>query len=187
MLVSMIVSVFLSRHLLKVSRATGSIALEANARNIAADVYSAAGVLIGLAIIRFTGLSILDPVIALAVSLIILRAAYNVTRKSFGGLVDVRLPKVEEDEIRSSIREHSCQLAGFHDLRTRKSGYQRYIELHLVMPKNTSVEESHQLCDRLERDIRKRLSHTSVTIHVEPGDLECDQCSVSCTIWDRDD
>ncbi len=187
MLVSIIASILLSRHLLRVSRATGSIALEANAHNIAADVYSAAGVLAGLAVIRFTGLNILDPIIALAVSLFILKTAYDVTRKSFGGLVDVRLPQVEEDEIRSSITEHSCQLAGFHDLRTRKAGYERYIELHLVMPKNASVEEAHQLCDRLELDIRNRLPHTSVTIHIEPGDLECDQCTVSCTIRDRGD
>jgi len=64
MIVSIVVSVFLSRHLLKVSRATGSVALEANARNIAADVYSAAAVLIGLLAVRLTGLSILDPIIA---------------------------------------------------------------------------------------------------------------------------
>ncbi len=185
MLVSIIASIFLSRHLLKVSRATGSIALEANAHNIAADVYSAAGVLAGLAIIRFTGLSILDPIVALVVSLFILRSAYVVTRKSFGGLIDARLPQAEEDEIRYSVMEHGCRLAGFHDLRTRKAGRQRYIDLHLVMPKNASVEEAHQICDQLEQAIKNRLPHASVTIHVEPGDIKCDQCTVSCTIRDK--
>jgi cation diffusion facilitator family transporter len=187
MLVSILVSIFLSRHLLKVSRAAGSIALEANAHNIAADVYSAAGVLVGLVVIRFTGLSILDPIVALVVSVFILKSAYVVTRKSFGGLIDVRLPQVEEDEIRSSIMEHGCQLAGFHDLRTRKAGRQRYIDLHLVMPKNASVEEAHQICDQLEQAIKNRLPYASVTIHVEPGNIECEQCSVSCTIRDRSD
>ena len=185
MLVSIIVSIFLSRHLLKVSRATGSIALEANARNIAADVYSASGVLVGLVVIRFTQLSILDPIIALVVALFVLKAGYEVMRKSFGGLVDVRLPREEEQQVRSSIMEHGCQLAGFHNLRTRKAGYQRYVELHLVMPRNASVEDSHQMCDNLEQDIKSRLPHTSITIHVEPGDVDCTQCSVSCTLRDK--
>ena len=187
MLVSMIASILLSRHLLKVSQATGSIALEANARNIAADVYSAAGVLAGMVAIRFTGLSILDPIIALAVALFILKAGYDVMRKSFGGLIDVRLPKEEEDVIRSCIMEQGCQLVDFHDLRTRKAGSQRYVDLHLTMPKNASVEDAHQVCDHLEQDIEARLPDTSVTIHVEPCSTECEQCSVSCTLRDKND
>ncbi len=176
MLVSIIVSIFLSRHMLKVSRLTDSIALEANARNIAADVYSAAGVLVGLVAIRFTGLVILDPIIALAVSLIFLKAAYDVLRKSFGGLIDVKLSEAEESIIRSSIMECAGEVVGFHELRTRKAGDQRYIDLHLVMPKDASVEEAHRLCDELERDMKTRLSHTTILIHVEPCNEECDQC-----------
>ena len=90
MVVSIIASIFLSRHLLKVSRAVDSIALQASAHNIAADVYSAAAVLVGLIAIRFTGLNILDPIIALLVALFILKVAYDVLRRSFGGLVDVK-------------------------------------------------------------------------------------------------
>jgi len=185
MLVSVIVSIFLSRHLLKVSQITDSIALEASARNIAADVYSAAGVLIGLVVIRFTGLSILDPIIALAVALFILKAGYNVTRKSFGGLVDVKLPKTEEAEIKSCIIEHYSEVVSFHKLRTRKAGSQRYIDLHLVMPKNASVDEAHRMCDHLEQDIANRLHYASVTIHVEPCSIECDQCQISCSLREK--
>ncbi len=178
MLVSIIASVFLSRHLLKVSRAVDSIALQASARNIAADVYSAAAVLIGLLIIRFTGLNMLDPIIALLVALFILKVAYDVLRGSFGGLIDVRLSEAEESLIRSCIMERDSEMVGFHELRTRKAGIQRYIDLHLVMPKQASVEEAHRLCDELERDIQKRLPHTSVIIHVEPCIEECDQCPI---------
>jgi len=185
MLVSIIASIFLSRHLLKVSQTTDSIALEASARNMAVDVYSAAGVLAGLVAIRFTGLNVLDPIIALAVALLILKAAYDVLRKSFGGLIDVKLPEAEENAIRSCIVEHSGELVGFHELRTRKAGSQRYIDLHLVMPKNASVEEAHRMCDHLEQDIETRLPHSSVTIHVEPCSIECNQCSVSCNLRRR--
>ena len=182
MAVSIVVSFLLSRHLLKVSRAKDSLALEAIGRNIAADVYSAAGVLVGLVVIRFTGLVIFDPVIALAVSLIIIKSAYTVIRKSFGGLMDVSLPRAEEAEIMSCLKEHGGQLVGFHSLRTRKAGNQRFIDLHLVMPKNASVEEAHQICDHLEQDLEDRLTNTNVTIHIEPCTIECDQCSVPCNI-----
>ncbi len=183
MLVSIIASVFLSRHLLRVSRNTGSIALEASARNIAADVYSAAGVLVALVVIRFTGLSIIDPIVAIAVALYILRTAYVVTRKSIAELVDVRLPKAEQEVVISCIIEHSGQLVGFHRLRSRRAGGQRFIDLHLVMPKDASLEEAHVICDHLEEDIEGKLPDSSVTIHVEPCTIECEQCSVfSCIL-----
>ncbi|MBA7645418.1 Magnetosome protein MamB [subsurface metagenome] len=113
MLVSIIASIFLSRHLLKVSRAVDSIALQASAHNIAADVYSAAAVLAGLVAIRFTGLNILDPIIALLVALFILKVAYDVLRRSFGGLIDVRLSEAEESVIRLSIMERVGSGLGF--------------------------------------------------------------------------
>lgn len=185
MVVSITASILLSRHLLKVSRTTDSLALEAIGRNIAADVYSAAGVLVGLVVIRITGLVILDPIIALIVSIIILKSAYNVIRKSFHGLMDARLPRAEEKEIASCLKEHAGQLVGFHKLRTRKAGNQRFIDLHLVMPKHASVEQAHQLCDHLEQDLENRLTNTNVTIHVEPCNIECDQCSVACNIRQR--
>jgi len=182
MLVSIIASIFLSRHLLRVSRTIDSIALQATARNIAADVYSAAAVLAGLIAIRVTGLYILDSIIALLVALLILKVAYDVLRRSFGGLIDVKLPEAEESTIRSCIMEHGGELVGFHELRTRKSGSWRFIDLHLVVPKYASVEQAHNLCDHLELDIETRLSFTSVTIHIEPCTIECDQCDVSCSL-----
>ena len=178
MLVSIIVSVFLSKYLLKVAKTTDSVAFEANARNIAADVYSAAGVLVGLIIIRFTGLAIIDPIIALLVSLVIFKSGYDVMKKSFGGLIDVKLPEDEENIVKSAIMEHIGELVDFHALRTRKAGRQRYIDLHLVMPKNISIEKAHQMCDHLERDIKSKLQHASVMIHVEPCDEKCERCPI---------
>jgi len=185
MLVSMIASIFLSRYLFKVSRVVDSIALQANAHNIATDVYSTAAVLAGLLVVRFTGLNILDPIIAMAVALLILKTGYDVLRRSFGGLIDVKLPEAEEGVIRACIMRYDYRMVAFHDLRTRKAGSYRYIDLHLVMPKSESVEEAHRVCDRLEKDIRNRLPRAHITIHVEPCTTECDQCSVSCTLKDR--
>lgn len=176
---SMIVNIFLSRHLFRVAKATGSIALEANANNIRGDIYSTAGVLAGLVLVRFTGLTIFDPILALLVSALILRATYRVGRMAFEGLLDVRLPKEEEEQITAAIKEHTSQLVGFHEMRTRKAGSQRFIDLHLMLPKNASVEEAHQMCDHLEQDIRSKLLNANITIHVEPCTAECKKCEVT--------
>lgn len=184
MLVSMIVSILLSRHLFRVARATGSVALEGNANNITSDIYSTAGVLAGLTIVRLghlfgAHLDVIDPILALLVSILILRATYRVGRIALEGLVDFRLPQADEETLMATILEHSGQLVGVHEVRTRRSGSHKYIDLHLVMPKGASVEEAHEMCDHLEKDIEKRLQNANVTIHVEPCDIECQQCSIA--------
>lgn len=179
MLVSMIANIFLSRYLFKVAKTVDSIALEANAHNIAADIYSTAAVLVGLVVVRLTGLNILDPIIAMGVALLILKSAYDVVRKSFGGLIDIKLPQAEEDEIVACLREHTDLIASFHRVRTRKAGSQRQIDFHMVVSRHISVERAHRVCDQLEQEIEKRLSATSVTIHVEPCDGNCEECSTS--------
>ncbi len=179
------INILISRYLLRVARATDSPALAADAHHLFSDVLSSVAVLGGLIVVRLTGLNILDPIIALLVALFILKVGYDTLRKSFGGLVDVRLPETEEAEIKSCIIEHYSELVGFHKLRTRKAGSQRYIDLHLVMPKNASVNEAHRMCDHLEQDVENRLHHTSVTIHVEPCSIQCNQCQISCSLRKR--
>jgi cation diffusion facilitator family transporter len=168
MLVSMIASIFLSRYLFRVAKAVDSVAIQANAQIIAVDIYSTAAVLAALVAVRFTGLNILDPIIALGVVGLILKTGYDVLRHSFSGLIDEKLPEAEEDVIRACIAKYSYRAVAFHDLRTRKAGSYRYIDLHLVMPKNESVEEAHRVCDHLERDIKRKLPRAHITIHVEP-------------------
>jgi len=178
MLVSMIASILLSRHLLKVSKATGSVALEANARNINADIYSTAAVLVGLLIVRFTGLNMLDSLVAIGMAIYIAKMAYDAIGKPLLGLVDASLPPSDRSVIESCLVGHIDQVVSFHELRTRRSGNQRYIDLHLVMAKDVSVERAHQACDSLEHDIRAKLPRTNVTIHVEPCEGQCKECSM---------
>ncbi|MEN8614698.1 cation diffusion facilitator family transporter [Dehalogenimonas sp. THU2] len=180
MLVSVIANTLVSRHLFKIAKATDSVALEADAQHLRTDVMTSAGVLTGLALVQFTGLTVLDPIIAMAVALIIIKAAYDILKKSFGGIVDTGLPDGEEKLIADVLREHRAQLTGFHSLRTRKAGAQRFAELHLVMPRAASVEEAHRMCDHLEADLRERLPRLEITLHVEPCDEECDECEMEC-------
>jgi cation diffusion facilitator family transporter len=181
MAVSIVVSILLSRHLLRVSRRTGSVALEANARNIATDVYSASAVLVGLAIVQFTGLNIIDSVIAIGVAIYILKIAVDTIRKPISGLLDEKLPPSQQAVIEDCLGKHSLEVSGFHALRTRRAGSQSYIDLHLVMAGDISLEQAHQICDQIEGEIQSVLHEASVIIHAEPCDNECEQCSAICS------
>ncbi len=100
----------------------------------------------------------------------IARAAWDITRRSYDHLVDRSLPPREVEKIDSLLREHYPQLVGFHRLRTRRAGPQRYVDLHVVVPGGQSVAEAHALADHLERDLESLLPRLEVMIHVEPGE-----------------
>jgi len=173
------INLAVSWYSLRVARATDSLALEATARDLLADVFSSVAVLVGLILVRLTGITLLDPIVALLVAILIGRTAFFTMKKSFGGLMDIKLPQAEEDEIVACLKKHSDLIASFHQIRTRKAGSQRHIDFHLVVSRHISVEQAHQLCDQLEQEVETRLSDTSVTIHVEPCDGKCEQCATS--------
>jgi len=180
MVVSILVSILLSRHLLKVARATGSVALEANAHNIAADVYSALAVLVGLVVVRLTNLSYIDSIVAIGVAGYIIQLGYKTIHKPLSGLVDARLSPEQEKVIEDCLEGYAGRVAGFHKLRTRRSGSHHYVDLHLVFERKISLERAHQICDQIEADIKDRLPGSSVIIHAEPCDERCEQCSIIC-------
>jgi cation diffusion facilitator family transporter len=180
MAISIIASFFLSRHLRRVAKTTGSTAIEASARNISADVYSAAGVLLGLLAVRITGWVILDPIIAIIMALFVLKAGYEVVVRAFHELTDHTLPKEEQEILNNCIKEHFTQLVSYHEVRSRRAGSERFVDLHLVMPRNVSVEDAHDMCDHLEEDIKTRLHNANVVIHVEPCvEKDCVHCSIT--------
>jgi cation diffusion facilitator family transporter len=181
MVVSIVVSVLLSRHLHRVSQKTGSVALEANARNISADVYSASAVLAGLAVVRFSGLAIIDPIIALGVAAYILKMAVDTLRRPMSGLLDEQLPPAQQAAIDASLKTHCREVSGFHALRTRRAGSRSYVDLHLVMARGISLEQAHEICSLVEEEIESALSEASVVIHAEPCNGLCKECSAVCS------
>ena len=179
-IVAIVINTIVYMYASRIANRTDSVALEATARDMFADALSSSAVLIGLVLVRLTGISMLDAIVALFVAVLIARTAYMVMNKSLSGLMDTRLPKNEEESIRSCIMNRGDLIVGFHNLRTRKSGSQRFIDFHLIMPKHVSVDDAHNVCDQLERDIATRLIRSKVTIHIEPCVDECDQCVASC-------
>jgi cation diffusion facilitator family transporter len=180
MLISILTSLFLSRHLHRVAEATGSTAIDASARNISADVYSAVGVFLGLLMVRLTKLVILDPIIALIMAGFVLKAGYEVTIRAFHELIDHALPKEEQKILNDCLKVHNTQLVNYHAVRSRRAGNERFIDLHIVMPRNFSIENAHDMCDHLEKDIKDQITSANVIIHAEPcksGD--CIKCSIA--------
>jgi cation diffusion facilitator family transporter len=165
---------------MKVAKETDSIALESDAWHLRTDVYTSAGIMVGLVLIKLTGILILDQLFAFGVAVIIMHAAYELTVRSFGTLTDRKLSDEEEDRIKEILCDHATDFANFHALRTRRSGADRFIDLHLVVAKDTTVEEAHDLSDHLESDIHLEFPRTSITIHIEPCKGSCGDCTSLC-------
>jgi cation diffusion facilitator family transporter len=174
--ISALVNFYVSRKIMKVAKHAESIALEADAYHLTTDVYTSIGVFIGLVLIHFTGNPIFDPVLAIIVALMILKASYDLTKRSVSGIMDVKLSDEEEELIKSIIDEHYSDYAEFHNLRSRMSGAERVVDLHLVVPKNQPVIEAHDFCDHLEKDIKEKIPNLSILIHVEPCEADCEIC-----------
>lgn len=180
MAVSAIANYFVSRHLLNVAIKTDSVALEADALHLRADVYTSVGVLGGLMAIKLTGIAMLDPLIAIVVALMIIKAAWDLTKTAFFHVLDVKLPDDEEELIHDVMKRYTGRFIEYHKLRTRKAGHVRHIDMHLVVPKQITVEAGHSLAHKITADIEQCLPHSQILVHIEPCPGGCEACAVEC-------
>jgi cation diffusion facilitator family transporter len=157
----------LSWLLMRTAEKTSSLALEGDAKHLLSDVVSSVGVTLGLFIGQRLGISVLDPVMALIVAVLVLNMGVGLIRKSGGGLLDESCEETEQ-EIRRIMDAHYESFVDYHNLKTRKSGDQIFAELHLSLDGSLSVQEAHDFTDHLEDDIMKELPNVSLTIHIEP-------------------
>ncbi len=183
--ISALVNWYVSRRLMKVAKQSESIALESDAWHLRTDVYTSVGVMVGLVLIKLTGIAIFDPLFALGVAVVIMKAAYDLTIRSFSDLIDHSLPKEDNKRIEEIICEHESDYAGFHGLKTRRSGPEIFIEFHLVVPGNVSVYQSHDLADHLESDLKVEFPRAIITIHIEPCNEGCTRCGSFCTFSNK--
>lgn len=169
MIISIAINYWVSERLFKVAKQTGSHALEADGLHLRADIWTSVGVLVGLVIIHVTGLAWLDPVIAIIVAGIVFKAGYGMTKKSLYELTDISLPAHEEQMIIDIIKSHK-EVISFHQLRTRRSGSWRLIDMHLILYKDMHLNKAHDICDQIEEEIKQKLGSCDVVIHLEPCD-----------------
>lgn len=154
--------------LFRFGKAWRSPALTADAEHLLTDVITSVGVLIGVALVVFTGWLVLDPAIAALVALNILWAGWRVMRRSIGGLMDEAPPEDVVSRIRELISKEAEGALEAHDLRTRRAGRTTFIQFHLVVPGDVTVQEAHDICDRIEAALKADIPGAAITIHVEP-------------------
>jgi len=157
-----------ARVLVRVARRQESITLEAHAKHLMTDVWTTSGVVGGLVAVWLTDWAWLDPAIAFLVALNIVVSGMRLVRRSTHGLMDYTLPDDEVQRIEAILNDYAERDATYHRLRTRRSGAQRFIDFHLLVPGERSVQRTHDLCEEIEADIREKLGEASITIHIEP-------------------
>jgi cation diffusion facilitator family transporter len=177
MAVSAAVNLVVSRKLYKVAKSEDSIALEADALHLKADVYTSLGVALGLLIIGLTGIHTLDPVLAIAIALLILKEAYDMLVKALNPLMDATLSDGETRTIKHILDEHRSIYLNIHELRMRRAGKMKHIDLHMTIPEKMTIKEFHEISEDIEGDIEKALTHTKVLTHSEPCDGDCPKCT----------
>jgi cation diffusion facilitator family transporter len=166
--VASLVNFGVARRLLAAGREYRSIALEADARHLFTDVWTSAGVIVGVALVWMTGWLRLDPLIALAVALHILWAGFHLVRRSFQGLLDRSLPDSDLRILNGILDRHRAQGIDFHAVRTRQAGTRSFVTLHVLVPAEWTVAQGHNRAHEVEDEIRAALAGAVVLTHVEP-------------------
>ncbi|MCB4824431.1 cation diffusion facilitator family transporter [Roseicella aerolata] len=154
--------------LFREGRRARSPALLADARHLLADVVTSAGVLIGVGAVAATGLLWLDPLLAALTALNILWSGSKLMRESVGGLMDEAVEPGLLARIRGAVSTSAEGAIEAHDLRTRHAGRLTFIEFHLVVPGQMTVDQAHAICDRIEAALKAEIEGATITIHVEP-------------------
>lgn len=171
--VSALANIVVSAHLRHVANRHESIALHADAAHLTADVWTSAGVFVGLSVaygFDQAGRAVhwVDPALAILVGLLVMGQGWRIASQSLAQLVDRALPTEEIARIEAIISAHSGMFVEYHELRTRQAGHERHIDLHLVVCRDVPVSTAHALTDHIEQDIRSAFPSAQVMIHVEP-------------------
>ncbi len=180
MAISVVVNIFVSKYLFNVARKADSIALLADAEHLRTDILTSAGVLIGLVLIKFTGIEFLDPVAAIFVALMILKTGMSLCYTAGGNLLDTSLPEEDQKMIFDTVNKYvPYEVLEIKEIKSRKAGSAKLIELIIVLPKKLTIEAGHKLCDKIEEDLNTNISNSSVIIHIEPCSNCCDNCIIN--------
>ncbi len=167
--VASVINFVVARVLAKAGKRHNSITLEADAHHLMTDVWTSAGVIVGVVAVKLTGWSVLDPLIALLVAANIIRIGVRLLRNSVLGLMDTSLPDDDLNVVKQVLENYRQQEGiDFHALLTRGAASRRFVSFHVLVPGNWSVQKGHDLLERIEADLRNKLERLTVFTHLEP-------------------
>ena len=168
---AVVANFMVSSYLFYVAKKADSVSLYADAEHLRTDIFSSLGVLIGLILIKITGIVILDPIIAIIVAIIIIKAGYSISKETLNNLLDGSLPKEDMKKI-ESILDKNISIKGYKDLKTRKVGQCKDIEITIFFEPNLTIAQCHKICDEIEAEFAKSFSNMTIIIHPEPENIE---------------
>ncbi len=171
-----------ARVLISAGRKRNSITLEADGQHLMTDVWTSAGVIVGLGAVSLTGWQRLDPLLAIAVAVNIVWSGYRLVCRSVHGLIDTALPSEERERIMQVLNSYERDGVLFHAVRTRQAATRRFVSMHVLVPGDWTVQQGHELLERIEADIRDKLCDATVSTHIEPRE---DPVSMSDVRLDR--
>lgn len=163
-----LINLFAARELLKAGRVHNSITLEADAKHLLTDVWTSAAVIAGVALVWVGGWLWLDPLIALLVAVHIVWTGWELLHRSASGLMDEAIPAEQIAAIEVVLQGYRGEGVDFHALRTRQAGRQAFISFHALVPGQWTVQQGHDLLERIEADIRTAVPFSHLTTHLEP-------------------
>lgn len=163
-----VINLSVARVLLRAAQRLGSIALEADARHLLTDVWTTAGVIIGVGAAALTGWARVDAIIAIAVALHVTRTGASLVHRSAMGLLDTALPDASRSAIHDVLVAYEAEGVSYHALRTRQAASRRFISFHVLVPGEWSVQRGHDLVERIEAEIRAVVPNSTVFTHLEP-------------------
>ena len=171
MVFAIVVTTALVTYQRRVVRLTGSTAIRADALHYASDILMNVGVIAALALATTVGWGLADPIIAMAIAGVIIHAALRVAWSSIQQLMDHELPEKDRERIRRIVLEHP-EVLDCHDLRTRRSGLDSFIQVHVEMDRSLTLLRAHEISDDVEARIRESFPHAEVLIHADPEGIE---------------
>ncbi|MCA1629513.1 MAG: cation diffusion facilitator family transporter [Acidobacteria bacterium] len=170
MLLAVAATAFLVFRLRRAARSTDSPALAADALHYASDIYTNAAALAALVVVYLTGWRAADPLFSIAISIYILASAFSVARESVDVLMDKKLPPEVDEKVAEIVHRYKTDgVLGVHDIRTRRSGSLKFIDMHLEVDRAKTLEEAHDLTVNVMRDIETEIPRSRVQAHTDPA------------------
>jgi len=171
MVVSIVATVLLVAAQRYVVRHTGSIAIRSDSAHYVSDILVNVGVIVGIVCASKFGWTAADPLVGLAIALVIAHTAWEVFRQSYDQLMDHELPEQDRARIRAILLGHH-DIQGIHDLRTRAAGMQSFIQVHIELDPMLYLYRAHQISDEVEAEIRAAFPQAEIIIHQDPRGYE---------------
>jgi len=167
-----LVNLVVARVMLSAGKKHDSITLEADGHHLMTDVWTSAGVIVGVGLVALTRIERLDPLIAIGVATHILFTGVGLVRRSMSGLLDASLPQEERKRITEVLERYESEGASWHALRTRRAGRRAFVDVHVLVPGAWTVQRGHDLLEKLENDVRAAVPAVTITTHLEPVEDE---------------